>query len=139
MEKVERIGVSLEKNLLKGFDKVIKQKGYPSRSEALRDLIRQYISAEKLANPDTNAVAAVCMVYDHHATQLMQKLTSLQHSHLLETICSTHIHLDAHDCMEIIILRGKVADINEMADKLISIKGVKLGKVNMISAGPHQH
>ena len=134
MEQIERIGVSLEKGLLADFDKLIAKKGYQNRSEAIRDLIRQQLSSQQLDNPKTKAVAAVCMVYDHHSTRLMQKLTGLQHSHLLQTICTMHIHLDKHDCMEIIILKGPVGEINQTAENILSQKGVKLGRVNLIAA-----
>ena len=132
MNQVERIGVSLESKLLAKFDKLIKEQGYQSRSEAIRDLVRRQLSEKTLENPKAKAVAAVCIVYDHHSTKLMQKLTSLQHSHLLKTISSIHIHLDHHNCMEIIVLKGAVGDINRMADNILSQKGVKLGKLNLI-------
>ncbi len=134
MEKVERIGVSLEKKLLSMFDKLIAKQGYQNRSEAIRDLIRQQLSSERLRNPRAKAVAAVCLVYDHHSTRLMEKLTDLQHSHLLQTICSMHIHLDAHDCMEVVVLRGRVGEINEVAENIVSQKGVKLGRINLVAA-----
>ena len=134
MAQIERIGVSLEKELLADFDKLIAKKGYQNRSEAIRNLIRQQLSSRHLGNPKTKAVAAVCMVYDHHSTKLMQKLTSLQHSHLLQTICTMHIHLDKHDCMEIIVLKGPVGEINQTAENILSQKGVKLGRVNLIAA-----
>jgi len=134
MSQVERIGVSLEKKLLSKFDKLIVKKGYQSRSEAVRDLVRRQLSEERLADPKTKAVAAVFVVYDHHSTKLMEKLISLQHSHLLQTISSIHIHLDEHDCLEVIILRGRVAEINKMAENILSQKGVKLGKINFVAA-----
>jgi CopG family nickel-responsive transcriptional regulator len=134
MAQIERIGVSLEKGLLADFDKLIAKKGYQNRSEAIRDLIRQQLSSQQLDNPKTKAVAAVCMVYDHHSTKLMQKLTGLQHSHLLQTICTMHIHLDKHDCMEIIVLKGPVGEIKQTAESILSQKGVKLGRVNLIAA-----
>jgi CopG family nickel-responsive transcriptional regulator len=134
MEQIERIGVSLEKGLLAGFDGLIERKGYQNRSEAIRDLIRQKLSAEKLENPKTNAVATVCLVYDHHSTKLMEKLTHLQHSHLLQTICTMHVHLGKHDCMEVIVLKGQVGQIKRTAEKIISQKGVKLGQINFVPA-----
>ena len=133
MDQLERIGISLDKKLLSQFDKLIAQKGYRSRSEAIRDLVREQLSAEHLANPKTRAVAAVCIVYDHHLMKLMQKLTDIQHSHLLGVICSMHVHLDAHNCMEVIVLRGRVGEINRMAESILSMKGVKLGRINMIA------
>ncbi|MHC4842371.1 MAG: nickel-responsive transcriptional regulator NikR [Planctomycetota bacterium] len=130
--KTERIGVSIEDNLLAQFDKLIAQKGYKNRSEAIRDLIRSHLSDQHLSSPKAQAVAVVSLVYDHHATKLMQKLTSLQHSHLLKTISSVHIHLAKHDCMEVIVLRGRVAEINEIGEKMLSLKGVKLGRINLV-------
>lgn len=133
MEQVERIGVSLEKDLLSVFDKLIAKKGYQNRSEAIRDLIRRQISEDRLSHPKTKVVAAVFVVYDHHLTNLMQKLTKLQHSHLLQTISSMHIHLDEHDCLEVIVLRGRVEEINKVAENILSLKGVKLGRVNLVA------
>ena len=133
MSQVERVGVSLEKELLTVFDKLISQQGYQSRSEAIRDLIRQQLSSRHLQNEKAQAIAAVVLVYDHHSSALMERLTDLQHSHLLQTISSLHVHLGHHDCLEIIVLKGKVGEINRMGEKLISIKGVKLGKINLLS------
>jgi CopG family nickel-responsive transcriptional regulator len=133
MSQVERIGVSLEKDLLSSFDALIARRGYPSRSEAIRDLIRQQMNAERLANPKAHAVAAVFLVYSHHSTKLMEMLTDLQHSHLLQTISSLHIHLDEHNCLEVIVLRGPVGEINKTAENLISLKGVQLGRINLLS------
>lgn len=133
MSQIERIGVSLEKDLLAAFDGLIAKRGYPSRSEAIRDLVRQQISEEQVANPKAMAVAAVFLVYNHHSTKLMGMLTGLQHSHLLQTISSMHIHLDQHDCLEVIVLRGQVGEINKTAENLISLKGVKLGRINLLA------
>ena len=133
MSQVERIGVSLDTELLSAFDALIAKRGYPSRSEAIRDLIRQEISDEQLANPKAQAVAAVFLVYTHHSTKLMATLTDLQHSHLLQTISSMHIHLDEHNCLEVIVLRGQVGEINKTAENLISLKGVKLGRINLLA------
>ena len=133
MEQVERIGVSLEKKLLLSFDKLIAKQGYPSRSEAIRDLIRERLSSERLRDSAATAVAAVFVIYDHHSTRLMQDLVGMKHSHLLQTICSMHIHLDAHDCMEVIVLKGQVGEINKTGENILSLKGVKLGKVNLIT------
>ena len=133
MKQVERIGVSLEKKLLSKFDKLITKQGYQSRSEAIRDLIRQQLSSEHLSNPQAKAVAAVFLVYDHHATMVPQKLIDLQHSHLLQAISSLHVHLDRHDCLEVIVLRGRIGQINKVAENIVSTKGVKLGRINIVS------
>ena len=136
MRRIERVGVSLDKKLLSMFDKLITKQGYQNRSEAIRDLIRQQISSERLKNPKAKAVAAVVLVYDHHSTKLIDRLTDLQHSHILQTISSMHIHLDEHDCLEVIVLRGRVGEINKMAEGIISLKGVKLGRINLVATEP---
>ncbi len=136
MKQVERIGVSLDKKLLLMFDNLIAERGYQSRSEAIRDLIRQQLSSEQLSNPKAKAVAAVCLVYDHHATKLMEKLIGLQHSHVLQTISAMHIHLDEHNCLEVIVLRGRVGEIEKTAENIVSLKGVKLGRINFVATEP---
>ena len=139
MSQIERIGVSLETELLAAFDALIDKRGYPSRSEAIRDLIRHQISDERLTDLKATAVAAVFLVYNHHSTKLMSMLTGLQHSHLLQTISSLHIHLDEHDCLEVIVLRGPVGEINKTAEHLISLKGVKLGRINLLATETADH
>ena len=134
MSQVERIGVSLDKKLLSRFDKLIAGQGYQSRSEAIRDLVRRQLSTEQLSNPDAEAVAAVFLVYDHHSTKLTEKLMDLQHSHILQVISSIHIHLDKHDCLEVIVMRGRVGEISKMGENMLSLKGVKLGRVNFVSS-----
>ena len=138
MGQLERIGVSLEKKLLSQFDKLISKQGYQSRSEAFRDLVRKQLSEEKLSDPGAKAVGAVILVYDHHATKLTESLIHLQHSHVpgksLKIISSMHVHLDRHDCLEIIVIEGLVGQINEVAQNILSMKGVKLGRINIIAA-----
>ena len=118
------------------FDKLIAKQGYKNRSEAIRDLIRRQLSGDQLQDPKADAVGAVFLVYNHNSTKLMQKLTELQHSHLLHAISSLHVHLDEHDCLEVIVLRGQVGEINKMADTLLSMKGVKLGRTNLLAKEP---
>jgi CopG family nickel-responsive transcriptional regulator len=144
MPAIERIGVSLEKTLLGGFDRLIARRGYQSRSEAIRDLIRAQLSQERLANPLADSLAAVCLLYDHHRAGLTEKLIRLQHSHLLQIISSMHVHISHHDCLEVIIMRGPVGEIERVADNIIALKGVKLGKVTFIpveeeDSSAHQH
>jgi CopG family nickel-responsive transcriptional regulator len=133
MSTIERVGVSLDKELLAEFDELIEKQGYTNRSEAVRDLIRDRLSEEQLKNPQAQAAAAILLVYDHHSTNLTGKLIELQHDHLLQIITSTHVHLDHHNCLEVIILKGKVKDIESLAGKMTSLKGVKLGRLNIMS------
>jgi len=138
MNRVERIGVSLDKKLLTKFDKLIGEQGYQSRSEAIRDLVRRQLSAERLRHPKSKAVAAVFLVYDHHSTKLAEKLIDLQHMHILasslQVISSLHVHLDEHNCLEVIVLRGRVGEINKVAESILSMKGVKLGRINVVAS-----
>ncbi len=137
MSQLERIGVSLDKELLSKFDELIDKQGYQSRSEALRDLVRRELSAERLSNPKAKGVAAVFLVYDHHSTKLTDKLIGLQHAHnlasSLQVISSLHVHLDEHDCLEVIVIRGQVGEINKVAESILSMKGVKLGRLNIVA------
>jgi CopG family nickel-responsive transcriptional regulator len=133
MKGLERIGISLETDLLAEFDALIARKGYTNRSEAIRDLIRQDLSAARLDDPNAQAVATVLLVYDHHVTKLADKLLGLQHSHLLETVSSLHVHLDHHHCLEVIVLRGTVGQIHRVGDQMVSLKGVRLGRVNLVT------
>jgi CopG family nickel-responsive transcriptional regulator len=135
MEKIERVGVSLDKKLLAEFDRLIGKQGYNNRSEAIRDLIRESLSKDKLAQPSASAVAGVFLVYDHHATKLSDKLLELQHNHLLHVIASTHVHLDHDNCLEVIILKGKIKDIETLANNIAALKGVKLSRVNLMTTG----
>ena len=135
MTKTERVGVSLDKNLLTMFDKLIAAQGYSNRSEAIRDLIRNRLSEEQIAKPATQAVAGVFMVYDHHSTKLAGKLVELQHNHLLQVIASTHVHLDHTNCLEVIMLKGKVKEIEKLANNITSLKGVKLSRMNIMTTG----
>jgi len=137
MTQLERIGVSLDKGLLSMFDELIGKRGYQSRSEALRDLVRKELSEERLSDPKAKGVAAVFLVYDHHSTKLTDKLITLQHSHSLasslQVISSLHVHLDEHDCLEVIVIRGQVGEINKVAQSILSMKGVKLGRLNIVA------
>ena len=133
MSTIERVGVSLDQHLLSQFDELIAGQGYSNRSEAIRDLIRDRLDQEQLNDPASKAVAGIFLVYDHHSTQLSNKLIELQHNHLLGVIASTHIHLDHHNCLEVIFVKGKVKDIQKLADQMSALKGVKLSNTNMMS------
>jgi CopG family nickel-responsive transcriptional regulator len=86
-----------------------------------------------VGDPKAEAVAAVLLVYDHHSTKLMEKLIGLQHSHILQVISSLHVHLDEHDCLEVVVLRGRVGEIKKTAENIVSLKGVKLGRINFVA------
>jgi CopG family nickel-responsive transcriptional regulator len=127
-EKVERFGVSIAKSLLKPFDVVIKKKGYASRSEALRDLIREHLMDEAIMDGG-EAVGVLSLVYDHEVRALGEKLTHISHHHVKEIISTTHVHLDERNCLEVILIKGKSDKIKAFADQMIATKGVKHGKL----------
>ena len=100
-------------------------------------MVRRQLSQERLQSPKSKAVAAVFLVYDHHSTKLTESLIELQHEHTLtssvQVISSLHVHLDEHDCLEVIILKGRVGEINKVAENILSMKGVKLGRTNIVA------
>lgn len=135
---IERIGISLDSALLEKFDRLIERRGYENRSEAVRDLIRDQLVQEEWSEErrDTaERVAVVALVYDHESSSLSQKLTHVQHEHHRAVVSALHVHLDAHNCLEVLILRGKAAEIMEMGEGLVSTKGVKYGKVLPATTG----
>jgi CopG family nickel-responsive transcriptional regulator len=133
--KIERFSVSLEGELLKAFDEYIDQMGYTSRSEAVRDLIRDKLVVREWQDPKAEGVGVVTLVYDHHQRDLPEKLTQLQHRFFREIVSTTHIHLDRHNCLEVIIVRGQARTLQSIADLLISTKGVKHGRLLATTTG----
>lgn len=135
MSDVIRFGVSTDERLLEKFDALIAEKGYVNRSEAVRDLIRNTLVEDQWADTEADAVGTVTLVYDHHSTDLSDKLTEQQHSHHEEILSTLHIHLDTHHCLEVIVLRGRAGAIKRIADALIGTKGVKHGKFVATTTG----
>jgi len=137
MAEVTRFGVSTDERLLEKFDALIAEKGYVNRSEAVRDLIRNALVEDQWAagEAEAEAVGTVTLVYDHHSTDLSDKLTEHQHSHHEEIVSTLHIHLDSHNCLEVVVLRGVGRDIKRIADGLIGTKGVKHGKFVATTTG----
>lgn len=130
-----RFGVSIDERLLKRFDKLINGKGYSNRSEAIRDLIRNTLVEEQWAHEDEELVGTVTLVYDHHTRDLADKLTEHQHSHHQAIISALHVHLDAHNCLEVVVIKGKARTIRKLADEIIGTKGVKHGKLTTTTTG----
>ncbi len=131
MEGVTRIGVSLEPDLLKQFDESISKKGYVSRSEAIRDLVRDSLAESEWKNDDEWMAGTIVMVYDHTVTSVGDKLTDMQHDNPGLVSMSVHVHLDHDKCMEILICEGKLKDLKRFADEVTSIKGVLRGRLTM--------
>ena len=136
MEKITRFGVSIEPTLLKKFDKMIEKEGYTNRSEAIRDLIRKNLITEKNKNPDAEAIGTLTMIYDHHVRNLTDKLLDLQHDHTKEILTTTHVHIDHHNCLEVLILKGKTRNIQKLADNIKALKGIKHGELVITQSSP---
>ena len=134
MGKTVRFGVSVESELLASFDRFVKKHGYPNRSKALRDLMRQAL-VEEAWDEDAETVGSLTLVYDHHDPGLVQKLTEIQHHYHGNTIATMHSHATQSDCIEIVMLKGRASIIKSLADKLISTKGVKHGQLVMSAVG----
>ena len=135
MAQVVRFGVSIEERLLERYDALIADKAYVNRSEAIRDLIRGALVEDQWDAGDAEAVGTVTLVYDHHASDLAEKLTEHQHTHHEEIVSTLHVHLDAAHCLEVVVLRGVAREIKRIADGLIGTKGVKHGKFVATTTG----
>lgn len=135
MSQLCRIGVAIDEDLLKRFDALIHKRGYTNRSEAFRDLIREELVENTWKTPESQVVGTLTLVYNHHVRQLTEKLTDMQHDfhpHILSTL---HVHLDHDHCLEVLVLRGKAAVVQKLADALIATKGVKHGRLTMTTSG----
>ena len=134
MSKLVRFGVSLEEDLLVKFDQHIKQRKYTNRSEALRDMIREEL-VKKQWTENKEVTGAITLVYDHHTRELVTKVLDVQHDYHTCILSSQHIHLDHHNCFEIIVTKGKSKEIEELYQKLKSIKSVKHAGFMMATKG----
>lgn len=135
MGEVIRFGISIDDKLLENFDRLIEDKGYMNRSEAIRDLIRDALVERKWEAGDEETVGTVTLVYNHHVRDLSDKLTEHQHHHHEQIVSTLHVHLDAHNCLEVLVVRGKAKEVKRIADELIGTKGVKHGKLVMTDTG----
>lgn len=135
MGKLTRFGVSLDEELLEPFDALCAVKGYSNRSEAIRDLIRKALVAEEWHQADGQGAGTLTLVYDHHKNDLARRLTQMQHDEHDIIIATLHVHLDHHNCLEVLILKGEAARVRALADNLISCKGVKHGTFSGTTTG----
>src|SRR5215470_17451041 len=135
MSELSRIGVAIDSDLLKKFDRLISGRGYTNRSEAFRDLIRDELVERAWESPDSHVVGTVTLVYDHHVRMLSDKLTDLQHEHHRSILSTLHVHLDHDNCLEVLVVRGKASAVRKIADALISTKGVKHGRLTITTSG----
>jgi len=135
MDNVVRFGVSIPQELVSKFDESVRSKGYSNRSEAIRDIMRDYLVEREWETGEGDVVGTVTIVYDHHVRELSNVLTNLQHESHDAVLCSTHVHLDHHNCLEVIVVKGTVEQVRTMADRLISTRGVKHGKLVCTTTG----
>ncbi len=136
MSDLVRFGVAMERSLLERFDELVKRRGTArNRSEAVRDLVRDALVDAAWESSHEEAVGTVTMVFDHHAAELADKLDSLQHAHHDRVVSTLHVHLDAHNCLEVLVVRGRSSEIRAIADTLLGTKGVKHGKLVMTTTG----
>ena len=134
MASLVRTGICLDSGLLARFDRTIAKKGYGSRSEAIRDLVRELAVATDVAQ-NKPVVATLTVVYDHHRPKLSAQLIEAQHHYHGKVLATTHVHLDARNCLEVIIVKGRGSEVQELADNILSLRGVKHGKLVMTTTG----
>lgn len=130
-----RFSISLPPELLKQFDAMTGEKGYNKRSQAIVDLIRDKLVEHHQNLGDAEIAGTITLVYDHHKPHVQEKLTDIQHDHHQLIISTVHVHLDHHNCLEVLVVRGKAALIKKIADELIAAKGVKHGKLTVTTTG----
>lgn len=138
-----RFSVAIGGELLRKFDQYREEHRYPNRSEAVRGLMRDALIQEVVAQDDSQAMGVVTIIYDHHAGRISERLTEIQHLHLDRVVTTTHVHLDHRRCLEVILLRGPVREVRELADGLIGTKGVEMGRLVLSAVEPvperHSH
>lgn len=138
MGDLVRFGVAMDDALLERFDALVARRGQAAnRSEALRDLVRDALVDAEWEGSDEEIVGTVTMVFDHHANDLSEKLDGLQHAHHEQIVSTLHVHLDAHNCLEVLVIRGTSAQVRLIADGLLGTKGVKHGKLVTTTTGRH--
>lgn len=135
MPEITRFGISLDRNLLERFDRLIGNKGYANRSEAIRDLIRDSLVKEQWQEGVDGAVGTITILYNHDTRELADRLTDLQHAHYGSIISSLHVHLDHQHCLEVLVLRGNSSELKALADRLIGTRGVKHGTFSATAGG----
>jgi len=133
---VVRAGVAFEPELLERFDALIREKGYTNRSEAVRDLVRKSIIESQVKDDDSEAIGTLSILYDHDVGDAMHKLMHIQHHHRAGILTTVHIHVDESSCLEVLIVKGRSADIRKLADHIKAIKGVKHGELVITRTSP---
>lgn len=133
MPGVARTAIAIDQALLTKFDRWMARHGYTNRSEALRDLIRAALVDQQWQDPKARVVACLSIIYEHHRRELSGQLTDLQHEDHHVILCSQHVHLDQENCLEVIIMQGAAGQLRRIADAIISMRGVKAGRISLLS------
>jgi CopG family nickel-responsive transcriptional regulator len=145
MSDLTRFSVSLEADLLDAFDKFVRDGSFATRSEAIRQLLRQRLTRDAFEGDDRPVTATLTLVYDHHRPHLVEKLLALQHDHAEQVVASMHVHLDHERCMEVIVLKGAGGELRKLAEALRGLKGVHAGELTLAETAdadhghPHKH
>ncbi len=129
MEKTKRFGVSMEEKLLKKFDRFIKSKRYPNRSEAIRDLVRLALVEEQWEKTGDEVIGVLVIVYNHHKRELSSSMLDKEHRHANKILTTLHIHLDHENCLEAKVIKGNPKEVRRIADELKAMKGIKFGRL----------
>ncbi len=137
-QELARFSVAMPTDLLERFDKLVKRRGVAkNRSEAVRDLVRDALIEQECASEDSFVFGSLTIAYDHHANDLQEKLHNIQHHHCNAVVSTMHVHLDAHFCLEVIVLKGKMDLVQEIADMILGCKGVKNGRLVVTTIDEH--
>ena len=127
MENMVRFGISIEDELLEKFSAYMQKKGYSNRSEAIRDLIRDRLVREEWEGGESESIGTVSMVFNHESRELSHKLTHAQHHNIANIVASLHVHVDRHNCLEVLVMRGRGRELRKLGDALVSTRGVLHG------------
>ncbi len=135
MTKTTRFGVSLDQGLLASFDKLCKRNGYANRSEAIRDLIRKALVEDEWTRPEEQGAGTLTLVYDHHQSDISKRLMAIQHDDHDCIVATLHVHLDHHNCLEVLVLKAEAERVRDLANRLLSTRGVKHGALSLTTTG----
>lgn len=133
MGELVRTTVAIERSLLETFDTWMAAHGYTNRSEAVRDIIRSVMTEAECKDPKAKVVGVLSIVYDHGTRSLGQELAHIQHEGHEEVLCSQHVHLDQHKCLEVILMQGPAGELRNLADTILATRGVKVGKLTLLT------
>ena len=134
--ELARFSVAMPEDLLMSFDAFVARRGLAkNRSEVVRDLVRDALIQDESGMPGTEVMGTLTIVFNHHASDVQEKLHHIQHAHYTEVVSTTHVHLDEDNCLEVIILRGEATDVRDIADVILGTKGVKNGGLVVTTTG----